>query len=270
MFMKEQLEAKLRIDLEAKQEQNQELKIIAVKKAGFLYLITLLNKNSILCSEQDLFEYQLYNNSYIDENTLDILLKNNSYYLCLNDSIKICSYKLYTSKQVKDKLKLKDHHLNDINRCLDYLIKIKLIDDNLFYENYLEQKTNEGYGPIYISNKLKLLGIYLDVNIDDNIINNNLNKHLELFLKRNSFNKQTKQKFINKMIYKGYSLDQIKNILTDIEVVNKKDDIEKDYLKIYQKYSLKYEGYKLKQLIKQKLLTKGYSLEQVNDYMEVI
>ena len=63
------------------------------------------------------------------------------------------------------------------------------------------------------------------------------------------------------------------NIQGIIEILNNntlrsKSNIEDEYNKLYSKYRLKYEDYKLKQFLRGKLYQKGYSVEEINSIID--
>ena len=64
----------------------------------------------------------------------------------------------------------------------------------------------------------------------------------------------------------GYSKEDINNHLENIKLDNSK--LEKEMEKIYNKLKTKYEGYTLKTKLKQKLYLKGFTSEEINDFIE--
>ena len=72
-----------------------------------------------------------------------------------------------------------------------------------------------------------------------------------------------KNKIINRCITLGYKFEDINDILDNYELVSS-SNIKNDYDKLYNKYSSKYDEYKLKTVIKSKLYQKGYSVDEIN------
>ena len=63
----------------------------------------------------------------------------------------------------------------------------------------------------------------------------------------------------------GYSKEDIINHLENIKLNN---NLEKEMEKIYNKLKTKYEGYTLHNKLKQKLYSKGFTIEEINNFIE--
>ena len=106
-------------------------------------------------------------------------------------------------------------------------------------------------------------------NIDNDIVNEKLEKIIKKEIKNNTklpLNKM-KNKIINRCINAGYKYDSIIEILNN-NTLRSKSNIEDEYNKLYSKYRLKYEDYKLKQFLRGKLYQKGYSVEEINSIID--
>ena len=64
----------------------------------------------------------------------------------------------------------------------------------------------------------------------------------------------------------GYSRENINNHLENIKLDNSK--LEKEMEIIYNNLKTKYEGYTLKTKLKQNLYLKGFTSEEINDFIE--
>ena len=199
---------------------------------------------------------------------MELLIKKNDYYECLNDGIRLVNIKFYSAKQVKDRLLKKNYQEDDIREVIEYLKKIKAIDDEEFYRSFVEFKSNQGYGPIYIKNKLYELGIdkqvILSYEKQYELIKKQLSTRKSARLNKNVFIKKMRNKLVNQ----GFDLDIVDDVIDDIEIESNEDILKEEYEKLFNKYQDKYEEYQLKQFIKNKLLAKGYRVSEIEIIME--
>lgn len=64
--------------------------------------------------------------------------------------------------------------------------------------------------------------------------------------------------------------EDILTILEKVELPKNTEALQKEAIKLYKKLSSKYEGSDLYFYLKGKLITKGFSLEDINEVMEDI
>lgn len=215
-----------------------------------------------------MFEYRLYKDQQIDVETVELLKAKESYYLTLEQAIIYANARFLTSLQLFNKLKAKGFLKPDINQAIDYLKDLKVIDDQMYADDFILIKKNQGYGPLYIKNKLYQLGIEKDVFYSEQeqltILKPKYEKGLIKAKNKNQFN----QKFQNKMQSQGFSLDLIKQVLQKQQPQDDYEKLVKDYEKYHTKYAKKYDEYKLKYYLKNKLLQLGYSAQAIQEVME--
>ena len=240
------------------------------KKNKNQYLLTLDDAKEITLYEDIILKYNLLLTKKITN--LDLILQENkryeSYYLLL----KKLNYKMLSIKQAKEFLQKQGY--TDLT-VIDRLKKEGYLSDDLFLKSYINDQINlKISGPIKITNDLVKLGIaknkvddYLKT-IDNNIWLEKINKYLNKKIKNNrkySINK-LKQKIQIDLHNKGFMEEQITTCLAHLDFPNDDDILKKDMLKIKQQLLKKQLDNKkeLNYKLKQKLLAKGYSYDQIN------
>ncbi|MDF9866612.1 regulatory protein [Bacilli bacterium PM5-3] len=249
-------------------KEGKALKLKKIQKENNLYKVFFEDNSSFLCNENDIFEYKLYKDALINNEIIDELRKRNSYYECLNEGIKIVNTKFYSSKQVETRLIKKKYDLDSINEVIAYLTSVNAINDDEFYKSYVRFKANQGYGPVYIKNKLYELGINREVNFSTETQYKLIKKHL---LSKNNLKNNKNvfiKKFKNKMILQGFDLSIIEMVINDNEILGNDEIIKNDFIKLHTKYQNKYDEYQLKQFIRKKLLSKGYLQSEIDSIMK--
>ena len=241
-------------------------KLIKVKK---LYKVVLDKDASLLVNEQDLYDFKLYPNQSLSLQDFHLLQEKENYNLALEYALSLTSKRFYTRKQVFEKLDQKDYDKASIMQILDYLEKVKLLDDTLYQETFIENKVNAGYGPLYIKNKLYELGIVCDVKIDANkqyeLLNN---KYQSLYFKAKNIN-ELNRKFKEKMSGQGFNKGIIDQVISNYQDDDKLNEaILIDFNKHYKKYARKYSGYDLENKVKSKLYALGYESELISQTMK--
>ena len=139
------------------------------------------------------------------------------------------------------------------------------INNKLYIQSYINDKIYLSLdGPIKIKNELVKLGFDFNqvedelVIFDKDLILERIDKYINKNLKSNSKSLiMFKNKMLVNLINLGYSQN---DILTCLNKIDFKDDSlkEKESEKLRKKYSRKYTGYDLEQIIKRKLYEKGY------------
>lgn len=250
------------------------MKIEKIKKmAGNAYKIYLEDGMVIKTYDQIIIDYKLLFLKEIDDDTLERINKDNEYYELYNNCVKQLSHKMKSKKEIEVYLKKYTDNNDDINKIINKLVSIKLINDNAYAVAYINDKINfSTLGP------LKIKAYLLEQNIDEKFIDDNIsrvNKQIfidrinKYIIKQNKSNKssvyQFKLKVLNYLINKGYEKEMIVNCLNNIDI---EEDITSDYNKIYNKLSKKYHGYELDNKVKTKLYQKGYSKDKIDSVIK--
>lgn len=240
------------------------MKILKYKKmSNNRYKIFLDNGENIVLHEDIILKYNLLITKELDN--IDEIKKDNNNYLVYDIALKYISIKMRSESEIYNYLKKKEIDNKIIDKTINKLKENGYINDRLYAKSYIVDKINlNKYGQNKIKNEL------LKLKIDENIIIEELNKvntndildNLDSLIdKKIRTNKSyagdiLKQKILNDFINKGYKREDILKILDNKDLSN--DNLyEKEYNKLYTKYSKKYSGEQLEYFIKQKLYQKG-------------
>lgn len=219
----------------------------------------------------------ILNNGLLFHKDVDSLLFNKlneetKYYDIYNKTIKYIEKKLRSKKEIEVFLDKNGIEISDKNKIISKLESINLVNDKLFANAYFQDRINlSSDGPAKIINELKKNNISDDIillveeKIDDDVIYEKLSK---LVLKKiksnhNKSNYMLKQKIIVDMINLGYEKNMIIDIINE-NIDNNNSVIQNEYKKLFNKLSKKYDDEELNRMIKNKLIQKGFSLEEIN------
>ena len=212
----------------------------------------------------------------IDAETFEKMLDDHQYYDAYNKTMSYIMKRQRCTEEVKrylDKFPLSD---DDKKNILKHLKDIGLINDKNYIKSYISDSIYLGTdGPYKIKNQLIELGMDEDdidlelSKIDSDII---MDKAIKIISKKVKSNTkyseyQLKQKILYDMSEKGYSKELIISILDNYSF-NDSILLEKEYDKQYSKLSKKYSGNELNYKIKQKLYSKGFDINQINEFMQ--
>ena len=258
-------------------------KVTNLVKKGKNYLITIkdeIKEYVFKVSEDLIIEYRLLVGKEFDQkefNSLVNAINKDAYYQ------KVLNYALFKPRTKKeiftylDKLKIEDY-----GYYLNKLEKLKLIDDLLYAENYINDAFNfKRVGPRKITDDLKLKGI------KNELININLNKfknkthleNLEFWLEkklRTLNNKpfyQTQKMLMNFLINKGFDYEDVTSVVNQNQEkikkeINEDEIIIKEIKYLTTKYHKKDLKVSLNQYLINKLLAKGYQYSIIKKHLE--
>lgn len=246
------------------------------KKGSNKYELTLKDNTKLLVYTDLILEYNLLIRKNLDTNTLKEIKSAN---LKLEYYYKTLKY-LKNIKCTSDiKNYLKDYPSNIVDYTVQRLTKEGYLNDNNYIKSYINTKinlSNDGYYKIYYYLKNKdldetIIKNYLN-DIEDNIWLDKINKIVNTKLKSNT--KYSNNLLISKiktyLKTLGYQDYLINIALDNINLDTSKEDekLEKDYLKLFNKYKNKYEKNKLNYILIGKLYQKGYDLDKVKIVVE--
>ena len=251
------------------------MKIIKFKKLNLSkYELTLENSEKLILYEDTLIKYNFLYSKDIDISLINEIIEYNDFIECYEESIKYISKKMRSEKEIEEYLKNKGYNENICESC------IKRLKDNNFIneDNYAKSYINDRFylskdGPYKIIRDLENLGIDSKiinkniVNISDVEIEEKAKKYIE---KKKNNNSKYSNSLMNKKIK-----DELINLGYDINIIEKYlintcdlDILEKEYNKVYKRYSSKYKGIELTLKIKNYLYSKGYKIDDINNVIE--
>lgn len=250
------------------------MKIEKIQKTGSKYKITLENKEVITTYDEVIIKYGLLFHKDIDLKLLDNINNDTNYYKSYNKALDMINKRLRSEYEIRQFLKKNEISEEDTENIIKDLKKIGLIDDKMYAKAYTNDKINLTIdGPYKIKKHLeenKIAKEYIEEainSIDIKIINSHIDKIISK--KINSNTKYTpymlKQKIINYLISIGYSKKDIIDRLETFEI--KSPNTEKEMDKIYNKLKNKFEGDTLYLKLKTKLYSKGYTKEEIENYI---
>lgn len=217
----------------------------------------------------------LYKKS-IDNKLYNKILNDTNYFDIYNKIVKYILKKRRSEREINIYLNKFDINDTDKNKIINKLKDIKLINDIEYCKAYINDKlylSKEGINKI--KNHLLNENISIDIinnelkNIDIKILDERLEKIIIKKIKSNKkySNSILKQKIINEMINLGYDKNKIISILeSNIESDN--EILKKEFNKTYNKLKIKFNSYELENKLKQKLIQKGFKLEEINKLLQ--
>ena len=251
------------------------MKIEKIKKSGSKYRLTLDNGEVITTFDDVILENNLLFDKHIDSELLNKIKTDTVYYESYNKAINMISRRLRSEYEIRKYLEKNMTIDEDIDKIICTLKRIGLINDKVFAKAYTNDKINLSLdGPDKIARNLANFKIDEDIihevinNIDRNIIEELLEKIINKKAKANTKYSEYrfKQKIKNYLINQGYDISLINQKLADIHFDN--DIAIKEMDKIYNKLASKYTDEELLFKLKNKLYTKGYKIEEINNFLD--
>ncbi|NLL44876.1 MAG: hypothetical protein GX247_04350 [Mollicutes bacterium] len=253
------------------------MKIEKIKKVDKnKYQLQLSNDEAIITYDEVILKNNLLFKPQIDSNLLNQINIDTRYYDIYNRVIKLISTRLRSKKEIKEYLNKLNISIEDQEKIINQLTKIGLINDINFTKAYINDRTYlSNDGPNKIKKDLEEHDIDINIieqeitNINQEIIYEKLKKLINKKIKNNRKYSiyQLKQKIVLDLINLGYDKDMILGCLNNQKLDNN-DILEKQYNKLYTKFSKKYTGNELYKRIKQSLYQKGFNIEEINNLIE--
>ena len=249
------------------------MKIIKMKSGK--YKIKLEDGREIITYDEIILKYNIILKKELDEDTILKINKDTLNYVAYDKSLKYITTKLRSELEIEKYLnKLGVDEILKKN-IIQKLKDNKLIDDEKYTIAFIIDKINlSNIGPNKIKKELLEHNIDLDIiekelnKYSDNIFEEKIDKYIAKKIKNQKYSTFIlKQKIINDLINNGYSLDMIKGRLDNVQFDNSYI-IEKDYNKIKKRLSNKFDEKELDKQIKNKLILKGYKIEEINQIID--
>lgn len=250
------------------------MKIVKFKKvSNDKYKVFLENDDVITLFEEIIINNNLLISKEIKTKEKEDIINQNNNYNAYNLALKYISSKMRSKKEIREYLSKKEISKINIENIIKKLELKGFINDSEYAKAYIkDQLLLSNNGPYKIKNNLINLGVKEDIidnfinAIDEDLIKERLSKLINKQLKIKTGGKQMiKLKLINYFYNLGYDKELILQILNDSDIRTDIDKLKKEYDKLYAKYSKKYEGDELKHFIRQKLLSKGYTKEDIKN-----
>lgn len=247
------------------------MKVLKFKKIKNKYKVYFDNDTNYNLYEDTILKYELLLKKDIDEKKLDELLKYNNKVEIYDISLNYINIRIRSKDELYKYLKKKNFEDFEIKEVIDRLEKEKYINDELYIRSYVHDRFNlSSEGPNKI--KYSLINLKMDKYIIDKYIDeikyeeiiDKLDKLIDKKIKstKNYSGNILKMKIINYFSNLGYDKKDIDRVLDNKNIYNSDNGIN-EYKKLYNKYSKKYEGYELENIIRNKLYQKGYDYNEI-------
>lgn len=258
------------------------IKVVELRKKGKNYLVTFKSdtfEEEYLVSEDLIIEYRLIiGKEFTEEQYKKIVnaINKDSIYQKL---LKFALFKPRTKKEIFTYLDKKQ--VDDYGYYLNKLEKLKLLNDDLYAENYVSDSINfKKIGPKKIYENLRTKGL------PDVLISKYLDKYPEDLYYENMaywFDKKLKgtnnkpylllkKNLMTNLLTKGFDYEEVHAFIeskasTLIDEANEEEAIKKEIIKLKDQYQRKELKTSLNQYLIQKLLAKGYQYSSIKKYL---
>lgn len=239
------------------------MKINKYKKVGKNKYKVYFDNNEIILFEDVILKYDLLLLKDVSLELLDKIISENKFYEAYDMSLNYIEIKMRNKKEIYKYLKKKEYNEDLINKVVDKLTSLKILNDKQYISAYINDKINlSNDGPYKI--KKSLLELEFNENDIDNYLNNFsdsiwrdrlikiTNKKKSLMNNKSYYMFITKLK--NDLFNLGYDKYMIDDVLSNIKYES--TALEKDYNRALKKYNDKNK-------IINYLLRKGYNYDEI-------
>lgn len=224
---------------------------------------TITTYDNVILDNNLLFEKTL------DNQKLNKIDKDTSYYDIYNKVIKMVGRKLRSEKEIRDFLEKNGLSLKDIDGMVQKFKENKIIDDEVFAKAYIHDRiafSNDGILKIKQSlEEHNIDSFIIDRElslIDQSVFDDKIKKFVQKKLKTN-------HKYSKSILKKRLALELKTNGYTDFNIdsyvdsQNNADILKKECSKLYNKLAKKYSGKELSLKMYKQLYQKGFSKEEI-------
>ncbi len=236
---------------------------------------------SLELADQIIEQYDLKVGQVIDRELFDSLKDLEQVSRAYNKALKYLTLKDYTYYQMKTKLMNNgDFDDTQLDATLELLKEKNLINDKLFAMNYLQRCMRIGIGlnkAIYNLRSYQIDNVLIDQCLEEIDTDEEYEAAISLietyYHRNNSFShKNVIKKIREKLFLKGFTNETIEKAMSDydFEYDNQKEKelLNKDFQKLFNKYSKKYSGSQFKNKLVDSLLRKGYNYDDIKKLIE--
>lgn len=251
--------------------------ITAIKVAKNSVKITLSNSDTLVVSHDDYVSNYYFVGKELTNKEIETLKSSMQDKAVYDYAYKLLANGRYTEYKLREKLKFKTKNKELIDRVINKLKDIHLIDDISYIEDFVEQETSKHYGHKKIINDLLIKGISKE-SLQDIPVNPSVERENALYWLKIGENKYAKYNsnkkkslFYNFLISKGFSNEIAKEVTNKLSATSEKENFtlcKNDYKKAKNRLIKKYQGRELKEKTIASLLSKGYSMKEIIKVME--
>ena len=243
---------------------------IGKKKVQLRFIDEVIN-----ISPETYTEFKLYPKKEVSDKEYKEILRKEKSQADYSYAVKLVSTRVYTSKQIDDKLLKRKVSKKNREEIIKKLTDSHLLDDSVYIKTYKEYYDNKLYGSLRIKEELKRKGITIEdiakIKFDDK---DEEKKAIELIhvldVKYAKYPYLKRKEKVSEGLYRyGYPYELIESVISYLPKTNakgEKENLKVEYKKAKEKYSKKYKGYELKVAIIKYLVNKGY---RYTDIMEI-
>lgn len=239
------------------------------------YKIIFDDETIIKLYDDVIVKYNLIVNKEMDDNKFDEIVEYNDNLDAYYKSLKYINKKLRTEKEIYKYLE-KDFDKKIIFDTIDKLKGMGYLNKELYLKAYINDHINlHDDGPNKMKDELIKLGFNEEEfrdsinNISDDIWLSKLDRLVKRKIKQNHNYGvyKLKEKILYDLSNQGYYKWMIEDVINKQEFDDTSNIMDKEFNKLYNKLSSKYEGNELFYQIKAKLVNKGFSYYEVDDFI---
>lgn len=238
--------------------------------------IIFKDANDLLISKETYIQFFLYPNKVLSNHEYCELIA----YENINESrkyaFKIASNRLYSKKQMKDKLLKRGLFIHEADQIIKELQESNLLSDQEYMEETIREGKIKRYGLKRIQQRLKQVGIKEDQAVRENYTQDeeieNLNAAFEqakIIYQNKNFVKQ-KESIFRFLKSRGFETEMINQIIENLKYDHQKEIeiLKKEARSLFQTLKVRYNNEELMAILKKKTLARGYRYEDVKEVLE--
>lgn len=240
------------------------------------YNVTLENGDVLKLYDDVIVKYSLIRYKEIKDEELDELINYNDSLEAYYSALKYLTIKLRSEWELKKYLSRK-YEGNVINDTIDRLKKSGYLNRDLYIKCFINDSIALGtVGPNKIRKELNKLGFFEDEynqiieEVEDKVWLDKLDKIISKKINSNHrySNNKLKEKLLYDLSNEGYYKWMIEDIIHSKDFRANDNLVQKEYDKLFRKFSKKYDGSELSYQIKQRLYQKGFNSLEIEKVFE--
>lgn len=252
------------------------MKIIKFKKEkGNKYSLYFDDGEKIKLYDDVIIKFNLLTHKEFDYDQYEKIIEYNNKLGAYYKALKYITKKLRTEKEIYEYL-IKEFNKNIVGETIEKLKREGYFNKDIYLKSYINDAIMlNNIGPLKIQDNLVKLGfskddikVYLD-NISDDVWLDRVDKivNKKVKINHNYGLYKLKEKILYDVCNLGYPKWMVEDKLSNISIDNNDLIMEKEFNKFYNKLSKKYDGYDLWTQIKLKMIAKGFSYNEVDDFL---